>query len=181
MSCILAGIECLWQHLEHLAVQPGAYRPQCCARCGKAGLWAHGVYWRKPDREGEGGAGQSLNPVAIPRFLCPGCRHTCSVLPECIPPRRWYQWKVQQQVLVLVLAGASIEQISMQVRPCARTVWRWWSHLRERFAVHAFHLRNRFPELGLGQEAVSFWQGCLRRMTLAQAMFRLHQAEVTIP
>ena len=88
MYRILPGIDSLKQHREVLAAEPERYCPERCPHCGQAGLWAHGTYPRKADREGVGD--ESLNPVAIPRFFCPTCRHTCSRLPECVAPRRWY-------------------------------------------------------------------------------------------
>ena len=102
MGRIVPGVCSLKQHREALAEEPGRYRPERCPRCGKAGLWAHGAYPRKADREGVAAA--SHNPVAIPRFFCPCCRGTCSRLPECVAPRRWYGWARQQGVLVGLLA-----------------------------------------------------------------------------
>ncbi len=63
-------------------------RPERCICCGKAGVWFHGCYPRKPDRVP--GSNRQLNPVLIQRFFCRSCRHTFSQLPECIAPRRWY-------------------------------------------------------------------------------------------
>jgi hypothetical protein len=66
---------------------PEAYRPDSCPHCRLAGLWCHGCYYRKADRS----AGvESHNPVAVLRFLCRSCLRTCSRLPLCIAPRRWY-------------------------------------------------------------------------------------------
>ncbi len=39
------------------------------------------------------------DPVAVPRFRCTGCGATCSRLPACVAPRRWYDWRVPQQAL----------------------------------------------------------------------------------
>ncbi|WP_226382967.1 DUF6431 domain-containing protein [Burkholderia mayonis] len=60
-------------------------------------MWGHGCYDRKADRSADG----QLNPVSVPRFRCPSCRRTCSRLPLCICPRRWYGWALQQQVLAV--------------------------------------------------------------------------------
>ncbi|MBK9442558.1 MAG: hypothetical protein IPN53_15175 [Comamonadaceae bacterium] len=33
---------------------------------------------------------KGCNPVPILRYLCNACKHTCSRLPACIAPRRWF-------------------------------------------------------------------------------------------
>ena len=104
MVVIVPGINTLEQHLQRLATAPEGYRPARCPDCGKAGLWWHGTYDRQADRRGRGQA--NLNPIAIPRFFCRHCRHTCSCLPECLSPRRWYPWSVQQQALAVLVARA---------------------------------------------------------------------------
>lgn len=106
MALILPGIHSLAQHLQHLQALPEDYRPERCPHCGRARMWCHGAYTRKADRERSRSA--SLNPVPIPRFLCSFCYRTCSRLPECVPPRRWYLWAVQQAVLGLICAGHSV-------------------------------------------------------------------------
>ena len=55
MSRILPAIESLDQHLYHLEHHPESYRPSQCPHCGMGGLWRHGCYRRKADREGEDG------------------------------------------------------------------------------------------------------------------------------
>ena len=67
---------------------------------GLVGVWRHGHYRRKTDREGQEGV--YLDPVPIPRFYCRHCQATCSRLPGCIAPRRWYSWLVQQAVLAVL-------------------------------------------------------------------------------
>ncbi len=118
MRPILPGMDTLAQHLEQLQQTPESYRPEFCPHCGKQGLWVHGTYSRKCDREGRGEV--CLNPVPIPRFYCHDCLHTCSVLPECIAPRRWYPWSVQQLAIVLYLAGTSFRKIAERMLPCLR-------------------------------------------------------------
>ena len=93
MHRIVAGITTLEQHLEVLSSQPETYRPRCCPHCGLKILWQHGRYSRKADRRI---TRPLLDPVPICRYRCAGCRRTCSRLPECIAPRRWYHWLVQQ-------------------------------------------------------------------------------------
>jgi len=103
MQRIVAGIDTIKQHLEAIKQTPEAYRPPCCPHCGLKTLWQHGHYERKADRR----AGQdSLNPVPICRYCCSGCRRTCSRLPACIAPRRWYDWSVQQALLAQRLNGS---------------------------------------------------------------------------
>lgn len=105
MQVILSGFDCLNQHIKQLNEDPDCYRPSRCPSCGKAGLWCHGRYPRWPGRNLDD---RHLNPVFIPRFICPECGKTCSVLPECIPPRRWYLWAIQQMVLSAIVVGRSI-------------------------------------------------------------------------
>ena len=112
MYNILAGILSLAQHKQTCEKSPEAFRPSCCPSCGKSGLWRHGHYPRKvADGSCESGL---LLPVAIPRFLCPSCDKTCSVLPECIPPRRHYLWQVQEKILLLFIKGLSYQSISVK-------------------------------------------------------------------
>ena len=103
MNRILRTITTLDQHFDEIANGGGAYRPANCPHCQAAGLWHHGCYHRKADR-----SEARRNPVAILRFLCNACLRTCSRLPACIAPRRWYDWAMQQVVLLLLLAGVSV-------------------------------------------------------------------------
>lgn len=179
MSRILPGISSLEQHLQHLEMHSEAYRPDRCPHCGKAGVWLHGHYHRKADREGNDG--QYLDPIPIPRFYCPHCQATCSRLPACLAPQRWYLWATQQAVFILLLMGHSIRRVSQQHKPGRRTVGRWWRCLKGRFLEQAFDLRSRFPELGRHCSFSSFWQACFSRMTLAEAMGWLERDGVTVP
>jgi hypothetical protein len=111
MREIIANIHSLAQHLKMMLQDPEHYKPGCCPHCGLDILWNHGVYLRKSDRLNP--PSQSLNLIPIPRFYCDGCKRTCSVLPECIPPRRWYLWATQQMVLSLVLLGISYRKIAL--------------------------------------------------------------------
>lgn len=99
MNRILGTIITLDQHFDEVANGGGAYRPANCPYCQAAGLWHHGCYHRKACR-----SEAHRNPVAILRFLCNACLRTCSRLPACIAPRRWYDWAIQQVVLLLLLA-----------------------------------------------------------------------------
>lgn len=160
--------------------EPKALKPRRCSHCGKNILWSHGSYPRKADRENYGK--DSLNPIPIFRYYCPSCRHTCSVLPECIPPRRWYLWSVQQMALLLIILEHSYRYIAHKVPPARTTIRRWYNRFKERFPVHSLHLCSRFPELGASLTSFSlFWKTCLEQMSLDRAMVWLHLAGETIP
>ncbi len=179
MAIIVPGIDTLEQHLQRLATDPQAYRPERCPHCGKAGLWWHGLYERQADRYGRGDA--NLNPAPIPRFLCPHCRRSCSTLPACLPPRRWYVWSVQQQALAPLLVGESIHQ-GARTRGCYRsTVRRWWVWLQAQSDAYSSVLRARFSALGRSATRAGFWRRCWQQMDLAEAMYWLHRAGVMIP
>jgi hypothetical protein len=168
MHRIVPGILSLEQHLRAVAQAPGEYRPAHCPHCRAGGLWGHGCYWRKADRRE--GVTPSLNPVAVLRFWCRSCLHTCSRLPECIAPRRWYDWAVQQAVLLLLLAGCPVRRCAHCTGRARRTVQRWGAWLHERGEVFAFFLRSRFAELGRAGDDVTFWLQLLGRMSLSRAM-----------
>jgi len=51
MRHIVPGIATLAQHLKQIKEAPETYRPERCPHCGKAGVWGHGTYTRKSDRE----------------------------------------------------------------------------------------------------------------------------------
>ena len=179
MCRILPAIDSLDQHLYHLDHHPQAYRPAQCPHCGLGGVWRHGYYRRKADREGKDGV--YLDPVPIPRFYCRHCQATCSRLPVCIAPRRWYAWSAQQVVLVLLLSGSSLRKAARMSRPSRHTIRRWWRWLADRFSRYSFHLRSHFPELGRYVSQSSFWLACFRRRSLAAAMAVLDRDGVTIP
>jgi transposase-like protein len=181
VTIILAGIRSLADHLHTMQVNPEAYRPEQCPCCAHGPVWNHGCYTRKADRENFGSA--NLNHIPIPRFLCPGCRTTCSVLPEVIPPRRWYLWSVQQAVLLLLLAGKSCFQASEihNQHPWWQTIRRWRQRLHEQFTVHAATLRPWFPELGRTPEFGDFWSAALALKPLSALMTLLYQEAVAVP
>jgi hypothetical protein len=170
---ILPGIETLVQYL----CAPKPNRPEGgCSNCGHHFLWYHGTRFRKPDR-----SSGELNPVPIQRFYCPECKQTCSVLPACIPPRRWYSWPAQQLALVLGLLGKSYRSIATQLKIGRSTVSSWWARLQERFLLHADVLRNHNPELGSTTSFLSFWKAVLDKISLAEAMRVCHVSGVSIP
>lgn len=179
MRVILTKILSLCQHLQTLKTDPERYRPSYCPHCGKSGLWQHGRYHRKSDRENP--PERSLNPIPIPRFYCQHCAHTCSVLPECIPPKRWYLWLTQEAVLLLHMQGYSHRKISQSHMPSRFTVSRWVTRGIERFTDYASALKSHFSWLGYCDGFVSFWQRCLSVMSLSSAMVVVNQSGMPVP
>ena len=169
MNRILSSVTTLLQHLDAIATNSEIYRPLLCPYCGCGGLWHHGCYYRKADRRPTDST-NSLNPVPILRYLCHACKHTCSRLPACIAPRRWFDWVMQQLVFLMLLAGNSVRLCS-DCSKCARsTVRRWRDWLGERGDTFTFWLRSRFPELGRHPDKDAFWCHVMQNMTLMQAM-----------
>jgi len=169
MNRILASITTIEQHREEVANGGHAYKPSNCPTCSNLKLWGHGCYHRKKVRGM--GANQSIEQEEIPRFRCTSCKHTCSCLPACIPPRRWYDWTVQQFVLLLVLTGVSLHQCWRRCGgPARSTLRRWRDWLFNRGDEFAFHLRSREPEFGRVSEPSAFWHNVISSLSLAQAM-----------
>jgi transposase-like protein len=178
MHRIVFSITSVAQHVDAVGKTPDLYRPQTCPHCGVAGLWRHGCYFRKADRELKGNA--SRNPVAILRYCCAACWRTCSRLPLCIAPRRWYDWALQQAVLLLLLSGHSLRHCSRSLQLDRHTVRRWRDWLHCRTDTFAFFLRSRFPELGRSGEGRAFWRTVLDSLSLANAMAWLDR-ELIVP
>jgi transposase-like protein len=179
MNRIVALILTLQQHLDSLVSKPVIYRPSACPNCSFGKLWCHGCYERKADRYSP--TSESLNPIPILRFLCLGCHKTCSRLPECIAPRRWYDWTIQQVVLLALLNGRSIRRCSQEYNLARRTISRWWRELQERSHEFELFLRARFPELGRSVDFADFWQNCWQAMPLSRAMYWLDREGVVVP
>jgi transposase-like protein len=177
MPLILPKIFSLLQHIDTLRKEPESYRPKLCPHCSHAIIWCHGCYTRKSDVNG------TLNPVPISRFYCPDCKKTCSVLPECIPPRSWYLWEVRHIVFLLLLAGNSVGRTVAKngSRACRQTVQRWWRRFLDCFSDYSFHLRNHFPWLGRHAEFTGFWTNCLASIPLSTAMRILNDDSCTVP
>ena len=174
MHRIVAGITDLNHHLQAIEQTPQIYRPPCCPHCGTRVVWNHGHYERKADLCSRGEA--SRNPVPILRYWCAACRRTCSRLPECIAPRRWYNWGLQQIAL-----SASGEPASGCPRPAARTVGRWRDWLEQRARELRFVLSSRFAQLGRQDEGEDgFWRGVFASLGLSCAMAWCDQ-EVSVP
>ncbi|MHA2039258.1 MAG: transposase [Promethearchaeota archaeon] len=179
MRQIISDICTLMQHLSELSNNAERYRPHGCCYCGHLKPRKHGHYPRKADREST--AENSLNPIMIPRFYCSCCKRTFSVLPECIPPRRWYLWHIQQACLLLVLGGRSLRQVAKQTLPSRWTVSRWVNRLKAQFKLHSFKLKSNFSELGYCNLFERFWKNCLDKLSLAKAMLALNKLDVIIP
>ncbi|MBK6788987.1 MAG: hypothetical protein IPG77_15465 [Betaproteobacteria bacterium] len=181
MHRIVGSITSLAEHLVAVVTDAEIYRPAACPHCSCAGLWRHGSYHRKADRStgGTGGAG-SLNPVPVLRFLCRACARTCSRLPACIAPRRWYDWLVQQAVLVLLLGGGSVRHCARCSGRARRTVRRWRDWLRRRDEAFSFFLRSRLPELGRLADFSSFWRHVIDGLSLQQGMVLLDR-DLVVP
>jgi transposase-like protein len=179
MQRIVPAILTFEQHRDALERAPVIYRPSACPHCGLAKPWGHGCYARKADRRPQTSC--SLNPIAIPRFFCRGCGQTCSRLPECLAPRRWYGWAVQQVVLMWLLGGGSLHQAAGQGGVDRHTVRRWWGWLRDRSETFSFWLRSRFPELGRAVDRGEFWPLCWQVMPLSGAMAWLDRDGVAVP
>lgn len=185
MNRIVPDIPTLERHLKLLSGDPERYHPWACSACGLARPWAHGYYTRKADRSPTGDGAR--NPIPIPRFICrnPACRRTCSRLPSCIPPRRWYPWAVQQTLLLLILAGTSLAAAARHFAPRSGPVrstlrrWRdWWGKLP---ASWAFLLKSRFEALARGGDGPPFWSAVLGELGLAQAMAALDALGEIVP
>ncbi len=179
MFYILLNIASLVQYLAVLNSNSDQVRPKFCACCGRINLWRHACYERKPDHESS--PGESLNPILIQRYYCPGCEKTFSVFPECIPPRRWYIWEVQQQVLMFFILGQSVYAIAKTSIPSYKTVQRWLLRFQEQFRLHKDTLCAHFGDLSRTSGFADFWQACLKKMTVGAAMRLCHVAGVIIP
>lgn len=179
MFSIIADLLSLAQHKDTLETQLEAYRIKKCLHCGAGGLWRHGFRYRKSDRENPWE--KTENPVPILRLYCRRCRRTCSVLPECIPPRRWYQWFIQSYALVECLAGSSFNKISQKINPSRWTISRWIHHFEDSFLEQALYLKTWDPSLGYYSSFEQFWSILLGKIPLSKAMFRLWASHCPIP
>jgi hypothetical protein len=179
MANIIPNIMTLLQHVFQLKIQPDNYRPQCCKSCGKNNLWCHGFYTRKSNRRSL--KFETDEPILIPRFICSSCQTTCSSLPEIIPPHRHYLWALQQAVLLQLLNGVSLNQVSSQWSPSLNTIRRWWQQLKDQFTIDESFLRSRFAELGRSPGFTSFWLSCLAKMDLSSAMYHLNTMGRSVP
>lgn len=179
MHRIVSTITSISQHLATVLSDPDFYRPESCPHCGVGRPWHHGCYTRKADRD----PGGRRNPIAIPRFLCGrGCGRSCSRLPECLSPRRWYCWAVQQAVLAMWLAGASLNACARAMdAPSRSTMRRWRRWIRDHGERFAFALRSRWPELGRIADRQTLWRSLLRTQGLSAVMAWLDEHACAVP
>jgi hypothetical protein len=181
MHRIVSTVTTLVQHLHATVTDPDLYRPRACPHCSLQRVWHHGCYYRKADRIP--GGDERLDPIPILRFFCSDCCRTCSRLPACIAPRRWYAWAIQQAVLLILLAGGSLNECCRQfpTGPCLATVRRWWGWLHESGPQFGLHLRSRWPELGCVASDCTFWHSVLTARGLAAVMAWLDNHACTVP
>jgi transposase-like protein len=175
---ILPSIASLQEHLHRLINQPEDYRPEHCPQCGQTHLWCHGHYTRKPRENGE------HKEVDVLRYRCVDCKKTCSVLPSCIAPRRWYMWSMQQAVLMYLLCGGTQEACAQELAhlgPAIRTMQRWWRWLRRCNDDFALHLRNKQPDWGRTANWQEFWRAAMVDEPLRELMAYLDSQGVDIP
>ena len=171
MFDIIPAITLLQPYLNSFKNNLERFRLEACPTCKMANPWLHGTYPRKPDRDG---GDTSLNPVPIQRFYCSGCGHTSSVLPECMPPRRWYQWHIQQIALLLYLSGLSMNAVSKEITPCRQTITRWVNRFKEKFLPFKNALSTYAAHLGYAADFSSFWRMVLSQFSLGEAMRLCH-------
>jgi len=176
---ILPEILSLAQHNQTLDLNSEKFRPPNCSNCKKSGLWHHGHYDRKADYENS--AEDSLNPISIPRFYCPSCKNTCSVLPECIPPRRHYPWSIQEVIFLLFVSELSFLAIEKKVKPSRWTISRWIQRFKSQFLIHADQLRSLLPSQGRINGFKDFWRSILHHHRLSNVMLNLNNSGVVIP
>ncbi|MCU0922899.1 MAG: DUF6431 domain-containing protein, partial [Burkholderiaceae bacterium] len=167
MHRIVAIVTSLEQHRRQLASDPESYRPATCPYCGVGKPWGHGYYQRKADRR-QSSVGRELVPV--PRFRCDPCQRTCSRLPACLSPRRWYDWVVQQLVLLCLTMGDSLYAAARYCKVGRHTARRWRDWLAARGELFAFFLRRRFPDWGRAGDTAAFWRVSLGERSLAELM-----------
>lgn len=179
MVHIFADILSLVQYINSLKNNPKEIHLDHCLYCGKSNPWRHGGYFRKADRINP--SSDSLNSVFVQRYYCTDCKKTCSTLPECIPPRRWYLWDLQHVIFLLLLSGKSAYSVAKEVIPSYKTIKRWLDRFLKQFRFHKDALCTHFPELGRAINMIDFWQIALQTMNLGKAMRLCHITGVIIP
>jgi hypothetical protein len=179
MHRIVSGIHTLEQHISEVVLNPERYRPKCCRKCGKQVMWLHGCYYRQPDR-GLESSGRH-NPVMILRFICSHCRKTCSRLPTCIPPRRWYTWIVQQWTMLELMLGEPLKVVAERFSPGQGTLRRWMGELREKNDQFRFYLASHYHELERHPGFSDYWQHAIASTGLDNLMATLDNQGVIVP
>ncbi len=178
MVHIIPNITSLVQYINMLHNKEIPRLERC--PCGKSNPWLHGTYDRKSDRTNP--STESLNPIPIQRYYCPACEKTCSVLPECIAPKRWYIWEIQALVLISVLTGTSIFATANKAQISRQTISRWYERLKERLIFHKDALCSIFSEFGrMAANANTFWLSVFKKISFGTAMRICHATGVAIP
>ncbi len=179
MRPILSNIHTLSQHINTLKQNPELYQPIHCPICLGKNIRRHGFYKRKPDRINQGD--DSENDIPIPRHQCADCRHTTSTLPECIAPRRWYPWVIQQWCFWLSLNGWSIKQLSLAFPMARSTILRWLNWLEDSFVEHHRTLCAEYSTMGYYSTQCSFWCHWLESKIFSHAMVLLNKRGLVVP
>lgn len=181
MPRIVPLIESLEKHVVDRVLFPEKYWPTRCPnpKCGLTGLWYHGTYVRKGDRDSG-----KLNPIPIDRYRCgrkEGCGKTCSRLPSCLPPRRWWDWAKQVAVLTVLLADGSVRKAALETGRARSTVARWWGWLSQEHTRYAFHLLTHSSEWGRTGTWQAFWQRAMTDQPLRELMASLDAQGLVVP
>lgn len=179
MCRMIGSIRTLAQHFLTLNIAPSVYKPKRCPQCKHGVLWAHGVYYRQGDRSLISEKRSVSTPV--PRFRCPHCNTTCSRLPGCLSPRRWYPWDAQAMALFLVFRGNSLALIRKLVVASEDTIRRWRAWLAEHAETFEFHLRSVFSHLGRNGQGEDFWYAALREKELSRMMATVCRLGEAVP
>jgi len=181
MPHILTGILSLIQYKNDIEGNfREELRPERCECCGKLKPHRHGSYPRQT-AGGKNKSDASINPIQIQRYYCPSCCKTMSVLPECIPRKRWYLWSIQEVVLSLYAQGLSLNKIAKSCRLSRHSISRWISRFNERFLVHRDTLIQIKSTLAQYITFRTFWNACLGLMHLSEAMRLCHVSGVIVP
>ena len=185
MRPILSEIYTFSQHIiTYLCLSEDKYKPNQCPHCGFSTLWNHGTYPRCSDRIHS--SQNTYNDLLIPRYRCAdqeNCGKTCSTLPECLAPRRWYPWINQQWLLYCLLLGWTIKQCNKYFPMSRSTIMRWKKWLNESSVTFHSYLKNKFPKLGYFDltTQTNLWLSCFEHYSLSHLMVFLNNQGLIIP
>jgi len=85
-------------------------------------------------------------------------------------PRRWYDWVVQQLVLLCLAGGDSLHAAARCGQVARHTARRWRDWLARRGEQFAFFLRSRCPDWGRVGDTAAFWHASLAERSLPELM-----------
>jgi hypothetical protein len=86
-----------------------------------------------------------------------------------------------------LLSGIPLNEVAEQYPPSGNTIRRWWRRFQDRFTVDksdllsAYDLTGLWGELARTQGLDQFWLTCLNKISLAKAMFHLHNIGKVVP